>query len=73
MRDIEGVRQARKMPWLRCGMAVEVNGKRGVITGAGTGCNIFVRFHGERRSHNCHPQWMTTYYEKDGSIIATYQ
>lgn len=45
---------------------------RGIITGAGTGSNIFVRFHGERWPYNCHPKWMATYYRKDGSIIATY-
>jgi hypothetical protein len=54
-------------------MAVDVDGKRGVVTGGNTAMNIQVRFEGQRHSCNCHPTWETTYYDQNGTIMAEYK
>lgn len=70
---LPAVRKDRHMPWLRRGMLVDVNGKRGVVTGGNSGCNIQVRFEGRSWSSNCHPWWETTYYAADGTVIKDYK
>ena len=71
-RMIEAVRIRRNMPWLKCGMEVDVEGTRGRVTGGNAHMNIQVRFPGQRQSHNCHPYWQTTYYQ-DGRVVADYK
>lgn len=70
--SLEYTKNHRRMPFLKRGMIVEVNGKRGRIT-SGYGGYIMVRFDGMSFSRNCHPQWETVYYGKDGEIIADYR
>src|ERR1700730_4949566 len=71
VRMLESVRKGRGMLFLRRGMAVD--GKRGVVTGGNTAMTIQVRFQGQRHSCNCHPTWETTYYGRDGTIMAEYK
>lgn len=70
---LPAIRVDRHMPWLRLGMVVDVRGKRGIITGGNSCCNIQVRFEGRSWSSNCHPHWETTFYGPDGSVIADYK
>ncbi|MBO0790283.1 MAG: hypothetical protein J2P36_04965 [Ktedonobacteraceae bacterium] len=70
---LQGVREARRMPWLKRGMIVDVRGKRGRVAGGNTMANIQVIFDGAKFSRNCHPQWETTYYTSDGQVIADYK
>lgn len=69
---IEALRKARQMPWLRRGIEVDIEGRRGKVVGANSSYNLQVRFNGDRRSCNCHPWWQTTYYS-DGKVIADYK
>lgn len=70
-KSLNYVRTFRKMPWVKRGMCVAVNGRLGRVTGGGDGGNIRVRFDGENHSKNVHPHWQTTYYQ-DGAVIADY-
>ena len=70
--SIADIRTTRRMPWLKCGMIIEVEGRRGVVTGGNSHCNLQVRFEGQRRSVNCHPWWQTKYYGSGGEVIADY-
>ncbi|MFX3616112.1 MAG: hypothetical protein ACE3JK_01100 [Sporolactobacillus sp.] len=72
---IENVRRKRNMPWLKCGMKVEVNGKLGTVTGGNESLNINVQFEKEenKRSGNCHPKWKTRYFDNQGNMIADYR
>lgn len=65
------IRKAYNMPWLRRGLIVDMNGKRGKITGAAT--YLHVRFDGQSRSVNCHPTWAMTFYDNAGAVIADYK
>ncbi len=70
---LEGVRQSRKMPFLRRGMRVDMDGRQGRITGGNSYANLQVRFDGHNYSSNAHPTWETTYYNEDGSVVADYK
>jgi len=70
---LEYVRQKRHLPFLRRGMVVDMKGERGVITRGNSSGNIQVRFDGQKHSCNCHPTWETTYYDRDGKVIADFK
>lgn len=69
------LKQYRDMPWIKLHMAIEVDGKRGVVTGENSNGNVNVRFDGEPKHvrHNCHPKWQTVYYDESGNIVADYR
>lgn len=69
---LEQVRKKRNLPFLRRGMAVDVNGRMGTLTNGNAHGNIQVRFGGEHFSRNCHPTWQTTYFQ-DGNVVADYK
>jgi hypothetical protein len=76
IRSLDSVKKWRNMPWLKHGMAVEVNGKMGKVTGANSSNNINVKFNApehQRYNGNCHPWWETRYFDKDGKGIADYR
>jgi hypothetical protein len=76
IRSLENVKKWRNMPWLKFGMAVEVNGKTGKVTGATTSLNVHVKFTNPEHhafNGNCHPFWETRYFDKDGKVIADYR
>ena len=54
------------------GMRIEVDGKMGTIVGANGSCNLDVCFDGDWWSGNCHPWWMTKYYDRKGNLIKEY-
>jgi len=60
------------MPFVKQGMTVDMNGKRGNLTSGNVGY-VQVRFEGQRRSSRCHPQWEMTYYGQDGSVVMDYK
>lgn len=70
---LEHVRIDRKMPFLRRGMQTDMNGKKGVVCGGNSHCNLQVRFDGQKFSSNVHPWWEMTYYASDGSVIRDYK
>jgi hypothetical protein len=70
---LEGVRESRRMPFLRRGMQIDMDGRKGRITGGNAYCNLQVRFDGCNYSSNVHPTWETTYYAEDGSVVADYK
>lgn len=72
MLSLEYVRTFRRMPWIRRGMRVVVNGREAQVTSGGEGGNIRVRFLGAKYSVNVHPQWKTLYYDERGKVIASY-
>ncbi len=69
---LEQVRRGRKMPWLKRGLVVDVDGTMGTVVGGNASMNIQVRFAGMRHACNCHPTWQTTYYQ-DGEVVAEYK
>ncbi len=70
---LEQVRKKRHLPFLWCGLVVDVDGARGVATRGNSSLNIQVSSSGEKHSYNCHPTWETTYYDRNGNIIADYK
>ncbi len=69
---MEALRKARRMPWLKRGMDIDIEGKRGKVVGANSSYNLQVKFDGDRWSRNYHPWWQTTYYSS-GKVIADYK
>lgn len=62
----------RNIEFAYCGMAVEVDGMKGVIVGHNDAANLDVLFiNGKHKGQtlNCHPNWKITYFHKNGSII----
>lgn len=62
----------RNMPFLKCGMRADMNGRGGVITG-GNSAHLRMRFDGEKYSSIIHPWWRMTYYAPDGSVVKDYK
>jgi hypothetical protein len=62
----------RNVPFARCGMKVEVDGRAGVIVGHNSSANFDVLFtDGENKGLvlNCHPNWMMKYFDEDGKEV----
>lgn len=70
--DFELMKQARGLDFLQRNMRVEVDGKPGIVTGH-HGHNLLVKFDGQKHSSNCHPHWMTKYFDSEGKLIAEYK
>lgn len=73
MPSFDYLKAYRGMPWIKRGMPVDMNGKRGVVTRSAPGGGLRIRFDGEKRSKPCHPHWQMTYYNKDGSVRHDYK
>jgi hypothetical protein len=58
----------RGLPPVKKGMACQVDGRRGIIVGANSACNLNVKFVGQKGVSNCHPYWRMEIYNDDGSI-----
>lgn len=76
-RFIEDMTRQRGMDFVRIGMTIEVDGKRGKIVGTNMSANLDVVFddrekHG-KHAHNCHPTWETRYFNGSGEVIADYR
>jgi len=66
----------RGIDFAYCGMVIDVNGKKGVITGHNDSANLNVLFtEGKYKGQtlNCHPNWETTYFNSKGEIIKTFK
>lgn len=65
----------RDLPFAKVGMAIEVEGHRGVIVGANDSSNFDVLFtdgpHAGTKG-NSHPHWMTKYFGENGEVLADY-
>lgn len=55
------------------GMEVRIEGRLGIIVGAGNGLNLKVLFHGSNRPATCHPFWETTYYNQLGEVVKCFK
>ena len=65
----------RGVPFVRAGMTIEVGGDRGVIVGSNDSGNFDVLYTGGKHNGmtlNCHPTWMTRYFDKDGTLLADF-
>ena len=67
----EDMKEARGLDFLKRNMVVEVDGKRGKVTGS-YGHNLLVRFDGGKHSGNCHPYWRVKYFDGCGDLIEEY-
>lgn len=65
-------RRVQGMPFVKRGMRVEHNGKKGRVSGANSSANLNITFDGQNHSKNCHPRWMMQYFDKDGNVIADF-
>lgn len=54
------------------GMKVEVDGKKGFITGGNSSGNIDVLFDGWEYVSNCHPWWDIKYFDPNGNLVKLY-
>lgn len=72
MKSLDYIKTYRRMPWIKRGMRVVVDGKEGHVAGGYQG-NIAVKFPDRRHTANCHPHWQTVYYDKTGNVIADYR
>lgn len=54
------------------GMRVEVDGQKGTIVGANDSCNLDICFDGKWWGDNCHPWYMTKYFDQSGNLIKEY-
>lgn len=71
--SIQTLREGRKMPYIKCGMRVQVNtGKFGKITGANHQMILDVRLDGEKHSRCYHPQWRIRYFDENSKLIAEF-
>ena len=68
---LASMRRDRNMPFLKQGMVCDLDGRRGVVTGADT--QLRVRFAPQTFSSCCHPTWHMTFYNSDGSIVKDYK
>lgn len=73
MASLEYVKTYRRMPWIKRGMRVVVNGKEGHVAGGHAGGNVAVKFPDRNYVANCHPWWETVYYDKKGNVVADYR
>lgn len=73
MTSLAYVKERRNMPFIKRGMSVEVDGQMGKVTSGNHSGNINVLFVDTKYPVNCHPQWETRYFDKDGNVIADYR
>ncbi|MFF3100192.1 hypothetical protein [Viridibacillus arvi] len=71
--SLQNVKEKRSKAFLKHGIRVEVNGRMGIVTSGNDSLNINVRYESNNFSQNCHPQWETRYFDKDGVVIADYR
>jgi len=69
-RGFDNMKTNRGIEFAFIGMAISVNGKRGVIVGSNGSLNLNVYFDGV--IHNCHPHWKTVYYDNMGIVIKSF-
>lgn len=62
------VKKYRGIDFAEIGMKIKVDNKIGKIVGANNHANLNVDF-GDGTHYNCHPNWKTTYYDKNNNII----
>lgn len=62
----------RDIDFVSLKMAIEVDGKRGVIVGINRSANFDVVFDGSKIKSNCHPFWKTKYFDETGKLIKEY-
>lgn len=62
------VKKYRGIDFAEIGMKIKVDNKIGKIVGANNHANLNVDF-GDGIHYNCHPNWKTTYYDKNNNII----
>ncbi|WP_047452581.1 hypothetical protein [Alistipes sp. ZOR0009] len=66
----------RGIEFAYCGMVVEVDGNKGVITGHNSSANLNVLFTDGKwkgQTHNCHPNWKITYFDKKGVVLKDFK
>jgi len=68
----EYMKEQRGLNFLKRNMAVEVDGKKGIVTGDYNG-NLAVRFEGNKHSDNCHPHWKVKYFDERRELIKEYR
>lgn len=67
----EHMKKQRGLDFLERGMAVEVDGRKGTVTG-NCDSNLAVKFDGKKHSDNCHPHWRVKYFDSKGILIKEY-
>ena len=73
MTSLSYIKERRNMQFIKRGMRVEVDGRMGKVTSGNSSGNINVLFDELKYPLNCHPQWKTCYYDKEGNVIADYR
>ena len=73
---LKKVAERRGLPFIRIGMRIEVDGHPGVVAGGNDSDNFDVFFVGGPhcgQTGNCHPWWMTRYFDRGGKVLAEFR
>lgn len=74
MDSLQYIREYYRMPWLRTGLTVDMDGKRGPIVGFSLSyAYVQVQFPDHEGPANCHPTWAMTYYDEQDNVVADYK
>lgn len=71
--QFKGVCEKRGIQFCYQGMAIDIDGQKGIVVGANNHCNLEVVMEGTIYAQNCHPYWMATYYDKDMNIVKDFK
>jgi hypothetical protein len=66
------VKEAYRLPFLKAGMRVEINGKPGVVVGR-SNSGLTAKMDDRGKELAFHPTWETVYYGEDMSIVADFR
>lgn len=73
MTSLAYIKERRNMPFIKRGMRVEVDGRMGKVTSGNHSGNINVLFDDLKYTVNCHPKWMTRYFDESGNVLADFR
>jgi hypothetical protein len=71
--DFERMSAHRGIEFAHRGMRIDVDGKKGYITGGNSSMNLDVLFDAHACPQNCHPNYETTYYDNSGNVIKCFK
>jgi len=73
--DLARTAKYREVPFVRAGMRIKVEEDFGSVVDSNDSANFDVLFETGRHKGlilNCHPTWRTTYFNDDGTVLASF-
>jgi hypothetical protein len=69
---MEYIKKHYNLPFLKQGMSVIANGRKGKITGT-YNAHLIIKSIEAKYSGTYHPTWQMTYLDKDGKVLAEFK